>query len=157
MKPYFDLLRLWLREYFKHPVENIRQANPIVPGRLYRNFGNICKAVPYTNEQTALLEEEKRVKLKAASAKVVEDTSSGSPSGISPEGALEMIRTSGGNKKIAEELQMIFQQGNLEAKCAFCDFDKKGIPCPIHNKLPNGRCVCDTHRYVIIKPVKHVY
>jgi len=44
-----DLIWLRIREYFKHPAEDIRQANPIIPGRLYSNFGYICKAVMGTH------------------------------------------------------------------------------------------------------------
>ena len=51
----FDLMWLVLREFFKHPAEDIRQANPIVPGRVYRNFGYVCKAVPYSSREQSII------------------------------------------------------------------------------------------------------
>lgn len=157
MKPYLDLMRLWLREYFKHPVENIRQAYPIVPGRLYRNFGNICKAVPLTKDQLAVIEEQKKIRLEMVDDTVVDRVLAGAPSGITPEGALEMIRTSKDYKKVVNDLRSAIAQENLDIKCAFCDFHDKGIPCPLRNALADGTCVCDTHHYVIIKSAPHVY
>lgn len=50
-----DLIWVKIREYFKHPVEDIRQAKPILPGRVYSNFGNLCKAVRYTKQELELI------------------------------------------------------------------------------------------------------
>lgn len=51
-----ELLWLRVREYFKHPAEDIRQAHPVVPGRLYYNFGYICKAVPFTSAEKRMID-----------------------------------------------------------------------------------------------------
>lgn len=144
-KHYFDLFRLWLREYFKHPLENIRQANPIVPGRLYRNFGNVCKAVPLTRQEQALIREMK-----------VTDHGEIVPS-HTPEALMELARSAHGNHRMVKEYQALFdKEDNVPPRCLFCDFHRMGIPCPIHNILANGSTVCDSHKYIIIKPVSHV-
>jgi hypothetical protein len=154
MKPYLDLLRLWLREYFKHPVENIRQAYPIVPGRLYRNFGNICKVTPYTKAQQMMIDEQKKLRAVVAGASFGEKSEL---SGISPDGALEMLRSSKGSKQLVWDLGYLIANDIIDVKCAYCDFHNKGIPCPLRNALADGKCVCDNYRYVIIKPAPHVY
>lgn len=151
MNRFFDILKLWVRNYFKHPVENIRQAKPIIPGRLYQNFGNVCKAVKYANAEKEFIAE--------ASAMASRMLASGESNSIrlSPEGIMEMVRTTGCNKEAIERLQESLNQSDLPAKCCFCDFHKKGIPCPIHNQLADGSTVCDQYRYIIIKPAAHVY
>lgn len=152
MNKYFiDLVRLWLYDYFKHPVENIRQANPIIPGRLYRNFGNICKAVPFTREERRFLDDAQAALLEAA--KNVPDAAT---SGISPDGLIEMVRLSGGNLKSIEGVRIDTAKSDLPPKCYICDFHYKGIPCPIVNALKDSSCVCDSYRYVIIKQAPHV-
>lgn len=54
-----ELIWVKIREYFKHPVEDLRQAVPIVPGRVYNNFGYLCKAVPYKQSELELLNSSK--------------------------------------------------------------------------------------------------
>lgn len=50
-----ELIWIKIREYFKHPVEDLRQAQTIVPGRVYSNFGYLCKAVPYTKAELEII------------------------------------------------------------------------------------------------------
>lgn len=150
MNRFFDILELWMRDFFKHPVENIRQANPIVPGKLYSNFGNICKAVKYNKTEKEFIAE-------ATMMANLETSGESHKRSLSPDGIMEMVRTTGCNKEAIERLQEYINQSDLPAKCCFCDFHKRGIPCPIHNQLWNGATVCDSHRYIIIKPVSHVY
>ena len=50
-----ELIWVKIREYFKHPVEDLRQAQPIVPKRVYSNFGYLVKAVPYTQKELELI------------------------------------------------------------------------------------------------------
>lgn len=140
-KNYFDLLRLWLRSYFKHPLENIRQARPIVPGRLYRNFGNACKAVLYTAEERRYIKE-------------MSWDAKDNPS-LSNAALMELVRYTRGSKQSAKELERLVQS-DLPPRCTLCDFHNKGIPCPLYNELADGSTVCDTHRYIIIKSVSHV-
>lgn len=149
MKHRLDFLRLWMRNFFKHPVENIRQANPIVPRRLYSNFGNICKARPYTAQELRIIENTEK-------ARQVANTAVNSY-GYTPEGLLEMVRSMGADKKAVQRLQYDLSQPDVLPKCHICDFNLRGIPCPIHNLLADGSTVCDSHRYVIIKPAAHVY
>lgn len=49
MKRKIYLFIAWLHEYFKHPLQNVRTADYIVPKRLYDNFGNVCICVPHTH------------------------------------------------------------------------------------------------------------
>lgn len=72
MKRFLELIWVRIRKYFKHPLEDLRQAKPIVPGRLYSNFGYIVKAVPYTKEELRIINsstEELPDNLQAAAAK----------------------------------------------------------------------------------------
>lgn len=134
---YFDLLRLWMRNYFKHPVENIRQAKPIVPGRLYRNFGNICKAVPMTASELRYVKECEGYE--ALSPYLLKD-----------------LDKSGNGLSSLRELQQKGAEDAVPVRCNLCDFYKYGIPCPVHNVLADGSTVCDTHRYIIIKHISYV-
>lgn len=136
-KRYYDLFRLWMREYFKHPLENIRQAKPIVPGRLYSNFGNACKAVPMTERERQLVRE--------------------------ADGALpfELLRDLKASEHTCRQLRHLYElpdiaQREIPSRCSLCDFYRQGIPCPLYNVLKDGSTVCDTHRYIIIKPAHHV-
>lgn len=139
-KHYFDLFRLWLQTFFKHPVENIRQANPIIPGRLYHNFGNICKAKPY---RPAELDKINSIQ-KSAMPFQSHD----------PDALLHIVRSVQGNKDAVSAIQQsLSSEDNLPPRCMFCDFHLRGVPCPIYNTLADGSTVCDTHRYIIIRPV----
>ena len=114
MKRILELIWVRIRKYFRHPLEDLRQANPVVPGRLYSNFGYVCKAVPYTREERRLI-------------------------GCSIE-------------ELPEDMQRSAAKWEeVPVHCLLCDFQKKGVPCPLYNVLADGRTVCDTHRYVIIK------
>lgn len=135
-----ELLWLRIREYFKHPAEDIRQAHPIVPGRLYTNFGYICKAVPYSRKEKELLEKIKAEKSDGRTD-LLYDTISKEVFGFSMRGATE-------NDPIQEEVARL---NDLDCSCFFCDFHRKSIPCPLYNSLEDGSPVCDTHKYVIIK------
>ena len=132
-KNYIDLFRLWLRNYFKHPVENIRQANPIVPGRLYHNFGNACKAVAMTERERQLIRQTE--KLGALPIELLRDIK---------EYDLRQVRQLYSLPDVSQK--------EIPSRCSLCDFYKKGVPCPLFNILKDGSTVCDTHRYVIIKP-----
>ena len=129
-----DLIKVWAHEYFKHPLENIRQANPVVPGRLYRNFGNVCKAVPLSQSQKKYIEESREY---GALAPCI----------------LDDIERSGNGIKSMRMIQERTEDGP-PVRCNFCDFYRNGIPCPVINTLADGSLVCETHRYIIIKPVK---
>lgn len=135
---YFDLLRIWQREYFKHPVENIRQAKPIIPGHLYHNFGNICKAVP----------------MSASELRYVAGFSE--YEALSPY-LLRDIDKSGNGLESIIELQKEGGEDAVPVRCNLCDFYKYGIPCPVHNVLADGSTVCDSHKYIIIKRAPHAH
>ena len=157
---FFDLVRLWLRNYLKHPVENIRQADPIVPGRLYHNFGNVCKARPYNSQEKQILSEICDAQVAALTASFEDDKSrmqTIAPAGVTPEGIMEMVRSTSGNVMSAERIKSMLQQQDFPTFCHLCDFHKHGIPCPVHNRLKDGSTVCESHRYIIIKPVSHVF
>ena len=55
-KFFFDRLRAWLREYFRHPLENLRQANPVQPKRLYNYFGYTVKLLPMSSDERKALQ-----------------------------------------------------------------------------------------------------
>ena len=135
MKHRLDLLRLWLRSYFGHPVESIRQADPVIPGRFYRNFGNICKAVPYTADEQQYVKESQGCE--ALSPYLLRD-----------------LEKAGNGLQSLRELQKQGGDQSVPPQCNLCDFYKWGVPCPLVNALADGSNVCDTHRYVIIKRVK---
>ena len=131
-----DLLWLRIREYFKHPAEDLRQADPIVPGRLYTNFGYICKAVPFSKaekEKIRRIREEKQ----GETSGVIED--------------LLMQEAINGNTRGGDISQEVANLNELNDSCFFCDFHRKCIPCPLYNTLKDGSSVCDTHKYVILK------
>ena len=132
----FDLLWLRIREYFKHPAEDLRQANTIKPGRLYSNFGYICKAVRYTRDEQAKVDIDKR-------------TTTAMP----PDILIETVKGLGiRNKDAIDALQR--EADSLTPapySCQLCDFNRVGIPCPFYNQLADGSTVCDTHKYVILK------
>ena len=129
-----DLLWLKVRTYFKHPAEDIRQAKPIVPGRLYTSFGYIVKAVPLTMRERLFI----RQSLNRGALPV------------------ELLRDIKPSKEMVRQLHQLeeitgLNHSDLPARCNFCDFYRKGIPCPIYNILKDGTVVCDTHNYVILK------
>lgn len=132
-KRYFDLIRAWAHEYFKHPLENLRTAKPVVPGRIYTTFGNICKAVPMSAPEKAFIDN--------------------CPSGALPAQLLFDIRKEDGDSiKFMSKLYVVAEaEKNIPPKCNLCDFYKYSIPCPVYNVLKNGNIVCDTHKYTIIK------
>lgn len=140
MKRFFELIWLRIRNYFRHPVENIRQARPIVPGRMYENFGYVCKAVPYSPDELRQVR--------------AEDCGDGC--GLSQEVLLEQVKTVG--LRDAEKIRAIQKEAaswnSLPARCRLCGFNEKAIPCPFFNELADGTTVCDTHKYVIIKSPK---
>lgn len=135
-----DLLWLKIRQYFKHPVENIRQAVPIKPGRLYENYGYICKAVPYTAREQLLVnadlanDEQERMALDS-------------------DILLEQVKAVG--IRNTDDIQRLQQEASevstAAVSCQLCDFAKVGLPCPIYNQLKDGSTVCDTHKYIILK------
>ena len=47
------------------------------------------------------------------------------------------------------------QWGDIYNRCLLCDFQKKGVPCPLINLLKSGRAVCEDYKYIIIK--KKIY
>ena len=136
----FDLIWLAIRQFFKHPVENIRQANPIKPGRLYDNYGYICKAVPYTAREQLLvnvyLDNDEKVDME-----------------LDPEILLEQVKAVG--IRNTDEIKRLQQEASIASNtpvcCQLCDFAKVGLPCPIYNQLKDGSTVCTTNKYIIIK------
>lgn len=136
----FDLLWLAVRTYFKHPLESIRQADPIKPGRLYENYGYVCKAVPYTDMEQLQVNTDERDRNLALDDKLL----------------LELVRSRGlRNKEGIEELQReAMAASETPVSCQLCDFARMHIPCPIYNRLKDGSTVCDTHKYVILKRPK---
>ena len=135
----FDLIWLRIREYFHHPAEDIRQAQPIVPGRLYTNFGYICKAVPYSKEE--------RMRL-AEMPSEPQDVAVAACNQVLLEQAVGIGKK---NPKHIRELQDADFLNDTQDQCIFCDFHRKTIPCPFYNTLADGSTVCDTHKYVILK------
>lgn len=136
-----DLIWLKIRQYFKHPAENIRQAEPIIPGRLYENYGYICKAVPYTEEEQAKVNADDYDRSLNLDGKLL----------------LELVRSKGlRNKEGIEALQRdALEASSTPVSCQLCDLARMGIPCPLYNRLADGSTVCDTHKYIILKrPVK---
>ena len=136
----FDLLWLAIRQFFKHPVENIRQAIPIKPGRLYENYGYICKAVPFTAREQLLVNIDMANDEKVGMA-------------LDSEILLEQVKALG--IRNTDEIKRLQQEAaiasNTPVCCQFCDFAKVGIPCPIYNQLKDGSNVCNTHKYIILK------
>lgn len=132
-----DLIWLRIRQYFKHPVENIRQANPIKPGRLYENYGYICKAVPYTDKEQLMVNGDNRAYGMQLDADML----------------LEVVKGVGiRNKEAVGRIQNeAAEASTTPVSCQLCDFARMGIPCPIYNLLADGSTVCDTHKYVILK------
>lgn len=135
----FDLLWLRIREYFKHPAEDLRQAKSIVPGRLYNNFGYICKAVPYSSSEKAKIEKIREEKLGKSSGVIADmlkqEVVSGNTAG-------------GGFDAIDDEVARLSSIGD---GCFFCDLHRKCIPCPLYNTLKDGSDVCEKYKYVILK------
>lgn len=129
----FELIWLRIREYFKHPVEEIRQADPIVPGRLYKNFGYVCKAVPMSERELEYI--------------------NGRGSFGMPVELLGDIRP---GEDVVNRLYQLHQlpdipASDIPARCNFCDFYRTGIPCPFYNLLDDGSVACETHKYIILK------
>lgn len=138
MKKKLYLLLAWLREYFKHPIENIRTADPIVPNRTYRNFGNICICVPYTSEEIYYLAKWPEYAL-----------------------PLTLVLQASHSGNTLRELDNMYSslydhvpKSQVPSKCVLCDFYKSGIPCPLNNHFKDGSTACDTHKYIIIKHQK---
>ena len=133
----FDLIWLAIRQYFKHPAESIRQADPIKPGRLYENYGYICKAVPYSEEER---------KLVAADYNAY---------GIQLDADMLLERVKGvgiRNMDAINQLQSdVAEASSTPVSCQLCDFARLGVPCPLYNRLADGSTVCDTHKYIILK------
>lgn len=136
MKRKIELIWLRIREYFKHPAEEIRQARPIVPGRLYSNFGYICKAIRYRPHEQEMV-----------------DNDQNNESGLSQEILLEQVKCVGLRNQ--ESIKAMQQEADnyqtMPAKCRICAFQQNGIPCPVYNELADGTIVCDTHKYIILK------
>ena len=130
----FDLLWLRIREYFKHPAEDIRQAKPIVPGRLYTSFGYIVKAVPLSERERLFIKQSE--KAGALPVELLRDIDSGG----------DIIR-----QIIQLHVMPDIPNTGLPSRCNFCDFYRKGLPCPVYNILKDGSVVCDTNKYIILK------
>ncbi len=128
-----DLLWLKVRTYFKHPAEEIRQAKPIVPGRLYTSFGYICKAVPLTAKERLFLQQTENI-------------------GALP---IELLRDINPNQDMVHQISQLntldIPHTDLPSRCNFCAFHHRGLPCPFYNILKDGSTVCDTHKYIILK------
>lgn len=128
-----DLLWLKVRTYFKHPAEEIRQAKPIVPGRLYTSFGYICKAVPLTAKERLFLQQTENI-------------------GALP---IELLRDINPNQDMVHQISQLntldIPHTDLPSRCNFCAFHHRGLPCPFYNLLEDGSTVCDTHKYIILK------
>ena len=135
----FDLLWRRIREYFHHPAEDIRQAQPVVPGLLYNNFGYICKAVPYTRKEKEWLEQYQN-----SDAGDMTDAAVGR---VSMEKSKDVTELDPRQAKAV--MAAVFNE--VPDQCIFCDFHRKGIPCPLYNTLADGSSVCDTYKYVILK------
>lgn len=140
MNRMFELIWLRIREYFKHPAEDIRQAQPIVPGRLYANFGYICKAVPYNKREKDII---RRINSENGEGRkqllyntIMEEIGGCKIEGI---GTVDCVQ---------EETDRL---NEMDCHCVFCDFHRKAIPCPLYNTLEDGSTVCDTYKYVILK------
>lgn len=130
----FELLWLKVRTYFKHPAEEIRQAIPIIPRRLYMSFGYICKAVPLTERERLFIKQTEGM-------------------GALPIELLRDIKPGDDMMRSISQLQELpnLQGSDLPSRCNFCAFYHNGLPCPMYNILQDGTTVCDTHKYVILK------
>ena len=126
-----ELIWLRIREYFKHPVEDLRQAKPIVPGRLYSNFGYVCKAKPLSKEEIGYISA--MSDLNALPACLFYDR---------PINDVDRLRQLHG---------MVTETTDAPVRCEFCDLYRLGLPCPVYNMLEDGSVVCDTNKYVILK------
>lgn len=128
-----DLLWLKVRTYFKHPAEDIRQVKPIIPGRLYYNFGYIVKAVPLSERERLFIKQSEQ-------------------HGALP---IELLRDIKGGDIIRQIAQLQEMPGipdsELPARCNLCALYRNGLPCPIYNILQDGTTVCDSHKYIILK------
>lgn len=130
----FDLLWLKVRTYFKHPAEDIRQEKPIIPGRLYTNFGYICKAVPLSERERLFIKQSEKA-------------------GALPVELLRDINAGGDIIRQISQLQQMpdIPDTGLPSRCNFCDLYRNGLPCPLYNVLKDGSVVCDSHKYIILK------
>ena len=131
MKRIIELSLLRIREYFNHPAEDIRQARPIIPGRLYSNFGYICKAVPLTSRQKDYIFA--MSDLNALPVCLFYDRPIHEPD------------------RLRQLHDMVKETTETPVRCEFCDFYRKGLPCPFYNTLKDNSVVCHTHRYEILK------
>lgn len=129
------LFRAWMHDYFHHPLPNIRTADPIVPRRLYLNFGNLCVCEPHSPAEARHL---RKWGPHALPLPLLLQALH-SPS---PMDEIDMMYD-----KLSNKLQL----DNIPAHCNLCDFYRCGIPCPLHNQLRDGSPVCTSHKYVILK------
>lgn len=55
MKKKIILIKFWLMRKFGYQPERIRQAEQVVPGRIYDNFGHFIRAVPVTEQEREVI------------------------------------------------------------------------------------------------------
>lgn len=140
-----NLIWLRIREYFKHPAEQIRQADPIIPGRMYSNFGYICKAVRYRPHEQQMVETDNhnRDLAQHENSELMNELEAN---------RLEWLRyVDKRDPNVIKAIQQESDNQNIPVKCSMCGFQRVGIPCPVYNRLADGCTVCDTHKYVILK------
>lgn len=126
MRRKWDLFIVWLREYFKHPLENVRTVDVVVPGRLYHNMGHICKMVSLTKDEQEVLRLQRLQPDKEAYKKA-------------------LMTASGKNFKSAGEIGRYMEM--YGHACQFCDFFKKSLVCPL-------KCELENEKFIVIKEAK---
>lgn len=126
MRRKWDLFIVWLREYFKHPLENVRTVEAVIPGKLYHNMGHVCKLVSLTDKEKEVLRLQQEHPNK--------------------EEYRQMLMTQSGKEfKSAGEIgRCVEMYGTV---CQFCDFFKKSLACP-------PVCRIENEKYVIIKEAR---
>lgn len=127
-KFFFDRLRAWLREYFRHPLENLRQANPVQPKRLYNYFGYTVKLLPMSSDERKALKSWPDMAL--------------------PPNILANMHALSAISRFYDENPV---QSDIPARCNFCGIYRKSLPCPYFNILADGSTACEHGKYVIIK------
>jgi hypothetical protein len=125
---FFDRLHAWFREYTKHPLESLRQAEVIRPRRLYDHYGYIVKPVPLASEERKAL--------------------SRWPDMALPSAVLSGMYTVSSISRYYDEHKV---STSVPARCNLCDLYRHSLPCPYFNVLRNGDIACKHFKYVIIK------
>lgn len=127
----FDRMRAWCRMYFRHPLPNLRTANPVRPKALYDYFGYVVKPVPFSRDEKEALQ--------------------GWPDQALPTNILSAARSPSDVTRFYGKNPVLT---DIPARCNLCDLYKRTLPCPLGNTLADGSVACDNCKYIIIKSPK---